>query len=131
MPKNNPTRKTRERRPSACIDFDGVLAEYHGWRGADYWGKPMPGVKLFLQRLVRANVSIIVYTTRTDKKAITAWFKKYKLPRPDAITHVKIPATIYIDDRAIQFDGDWTTFAKKLQRFTVYWKEQYQPFKNI
>jgi hypothetical protein len=31
-----------------CVDFDGVLAEYTGWKGPDHLGAPRAGAKHFL-----------------------------------------------------------------------------------
>ncbi len=116
--------------PRICIDFDGVLALYSGWKGHHHHGKPMPGAKRFLEELKRSNVDFVVHTSRDSKKMILAWFKKYGLPLPLAITSKKIIATVYIDDRAMYFDGSFTRLLGQLQKFKVHWKEGH-PFKDL
>ena len=38
------------------------------------------------------------------------------------ITSVKIPAYIYLDDRAIGFDGNYEKTIAESEKFQVYWK---------
>jgi len=50
-------------RKTVAVDLDGVLAEYHGWKGLDHIGDPIPGAQEFCRQLAEfANVTI--YTTR-------------------------------------------------------------------
>ena len=114
--------KSPAKHKKICIDFDGVLAQYRGWKG-NHHGKPALGVKRFLKRLVAANIDFVVLTTRDSKKAILKWFKKHNLPLPLNITNKKIKATAYVDDRAVYFDGSFTNLIKKLSKFEVYWKK--------
>ena len=46
-----------------CVDFDGVLAEYTGWKGPEHLGEPMPGAKEFLQGILDLGMKTIVLTT--------------------------------------------------------------------
>jgi hypothetical protein len=50
--------------PTVALDFDGVLAEYDGWRGVDHMGKPLPGAREFVQRLKDAGFCVIVHSCR-------------------------------------------------------------------
>ena len=119
-----------QKKKKVCIDFDGVLAEYHGWEGEHHHGKPLPGVKAFLEKLRMANIDVIVLTSRESKEHILAWFKRYGLPIPVEITNRKIPANAYIDDRAVYFDGNFDHLLKTLRSFKVYWSQK-QPFKAL
>ncbi|MEK6823244.1 MAG: hypothetical protein AABY13_05420 [Nanoarchaeota archaeon] len=113
-----------------CIDFDGVLAEYHGYKGPHKHGVPLPGCREFLQRLVAAKIPFVVLTTRDEKKGILAWFKKHTLPMPKDVTNKKVIALAYIDDRAVHFDGDYKNLLRTLKKFHVHWKKP-RPFKDL
>lgn len=43
------------------------------------------------------------------------------------VTNRKVPAVAYIDDRAIQFNGNY----KKLKNFKPYWAKEYYRLYNI
>ena len=38
------------------VDFDGVLAEYDGWKGPEHLGAPRPGAKEFLEEINRLGM---------------------------------------------------------------------------
>jgi len=38
------------------------------------------------------------------------------------VTNLKLPAYIYIDDRAIKFNGDFKALCNEIAGFLVYWK---------
>lgn len=107
-----------------CIDFDGVLATYTGWKGRHHHGKPISGAKKFLKKLEKANIDFIVHSTRGDEPAkLWKWFEHHHLPMPIQITHKKVIATVYVDDRAVYFSGDFEKLAKTLANFKVHWKK--------
>lgn len=106
-----------------CIDFDGVIAEYDGWKGEDDWGKPLKGAKEFLEKLNAIGLRWVIFTTRPRDK-VADWFKKQKMPMPEDITNIKIPSPVYIDDRVIKFDGDFSKLIKDMKNFNVYWKSE-------
>ena len=33
-----------------CVDFDGVIAKYDGYRGDEHYGEPIKGAKEFLEK---------------------------------------------------------------------------------
>lgn len=115
--------------PNICLDFDGVLATYRGYAGRGKFGRPMPGVKSFLEKLDKAGISFIVLTTRTETKLIRHWFERFKLPLPAKITNKKVSATAYVDDRAIHFDGSFEQLLKELSEFAPHWQKK-KPFKD-
>ena len=39
------------------------------------------------------------------------------------ITNIKIPATIYIDDRALKFNGDFGDALAEINNFKTYWEK--------
>ena len=58
-----------------CIDFDGVLAHYDGWKGEDHLGEPIEGMKELIHSLrFDHNYTIIIYSCRSFVK-IDKWCK--------------------------------------------------------
>lgn len=104
-----------------CVDIDGVLAQYDGWKGLDHIGDPIPGSQQFISDLLSSDpdVVIAIYTTRcnpninrpagetieTLSRRVADWWQKHGFPQGDRIgmvlTNGKPPATVYIDDRAV------------------------------
>ena len=40
------------------------------------------------------------------------------------VTNIKYPAYIYLDDRAINFSGDYNKTLDEINSFNVYWKNE-------
>lgn len=94
----------KKRPKRICIDFDGVIAQYSGWKGPNHFGEPFPETKDFLDQLHNEGYEIHIHTTRRPPDVI-AWIQKYGFAKNYFIhvTNTKIPAVAYIDDRAILF----------------------------
>lgn len=115
-----------------AIDLDGVLAEYHGWKGEEIVGKPMPGIRHFLQRIQEEGWELVIHTTRSPH-VVVAWLeaqgleKFFLLDAPSKgrqyrIVGRKPRATVYLDDRALEFTGDFDLVLAKLRGFKPHWK---------
>jgi len=104
------------------IDLDGVLNNY-----TCYDENNIPpikdGVREFLQKIYITNeYDIVLFTTRNLLLA-TMWLIENKIDKYfKDITNIKIPAYIYIDDRAIRFNGDFIKLYDDIKNFNVYWK---------
>ncbi len=108
-------------KPTICIDFDGVLNNYHGYDG-DNLGTPRDGAKEFLQELNKKYTVIILSARRYSH--IIRWLNEYDLWQYVAdVTSFKPPATCYVDDRGIQFNGDYKETLKQIKKFKTYWEE--------
>lgn len=106
-----------------CVDFDGVLAQYTGWKGPDHLGTPRPGADEFLKEILNLGMKAIILSTREPEK-IRAWLAEWKMSHLVArITNEKPPALVYIDDRALRFRGDFQETLVELQRFVPFWRE--------
>ena len=96
-----------------CVDLDGVLAEYNGWKGYDHFGDPLPGAVEFTKKLSELG-RVVIFTTRACplqneatpqelKKKIETWLQKHGFHFDSVYIGVgKPPAAAYIDDRAVQ-----------------------------
>ena len=103
------------------IDLDGVLNEYAGNFDKDYIPPLKDGAEEFLKKLSQ-NYEIKIFTTRNRLQA-SKWLIENKLDNfVTDITNVKEPASIYIDDRALNFNGDFHKTLKEIETFNVYWK---------
>ena len=94
--------KTMEK--TIMIDLDGVLDNYDGNFDKNNIPEIKPGAKEFIIKL-SSNYELILFTTRSSKQA-TLWLQENKIDKYfKDVTNVKIPAYIYIDDRALKFIG--------------------------
>ncbi len=106
-----------------CIDFEGVISEYDGWKDEEVLGKPMKGAKEFIEKIINSGLKYSIFTTRPIDK-IESWIKENYFPKPEIITYIKIKSPLYIDDRCIKFDGDFDKLIKDMKKFNVYWEKE-------
>lgn len=99
-----------------CIDFDGVLHDYSkGYQGLDVFGEPVKEAPHAVQHLKKEGWKIIIFTARPVTQGMRNWLRTNKIPfdfineNPDQMdkTSPKPYADIYLDDRAVQFNGNW------------------------
>lgn len=95
---------------TVCIDLDGVLAEYDGWRGVEHIGDHIPGAINFVNNLAE-KYRIVIHTTRVNpefhsehsyaslKLIVSAWLDKHGFKYNDIQS--KPIAVAYVDDRAV------------------------------
>jgi phosphoglycolate phosphatase-like HAD superfamily hydrolase len=104
------------------IDLDGVLNNY-----SKYEENNIPdikqGAKEFLEQLYRTNkYDMVVFTSRKPELAVE-WLNNNSIAHYfKEVTNIKKPASIYIDDRALKFNGDYMETIKEIEKFKVYWK---------
>lgn len=105
-------------KPVLCIDFDGVISQYkHGWQGvARLDGElPMEGAFDFIRKAIN-HFSVLIFSARcNDPQGIGAmceWMKEHGLEGWIVNQLVFQPGKpsffVHIDDRSIQFTGDWS-----------------------
>ena len=105
-----------------CVDFDGVLAEYTGWKGPEHLGDPMPGSREFLKALKNMGYKVVIHTTRRPG-AIQVWLRTHDFWHlVSDVTNQKIPALCYIDDRNICHEGDFDVTMEQVKNFLPYWR---------
>ena len=105
------------KRYSIAVDFDGVIHRYgKGWHDGTVYDEPMPGALEALARIHR-RYRVVILTTRVNPglhggdaqlASVEAWLERHgfvKGEHYDEVTHEKVPALVYIDDRALHFDN--------------------------
>lgn len=109
--------KDLKRRPTIALDFDGVLHDYKGWNGVEPTGNPVSGAQDFVRELCDRGYDVFVMTTRAGHPggadAVRSWILKHGFPLM-MVTHEKLPASLYVDDRGFRFNGDWNTIIQFL-----------------
>jgi hypothetical protein len=101
---------------AVCVDFDGVLANISG--DIEHFGSPISGGAEALCELRAHGLKIIIHTSRPARqehlKQLESYLVEAGIPfdeinsNSDCIWPSKKPlADLYIDDRALRFEGDW------------------------
>ena len=104
------------------FDLDVVLNTYEGKYDKIY----IPPIKDGAYNLIKElseNFRIVIFTTRNlliaSKWVIENGLEEYV----DNVTNVKEPAYLIIDDRCINFNGDYEDLMEKIKNFEVWYKQ--------
>ena len=104
-----------------AVDLDNTIAEYKGWVSNTHFMPPLAGAREMLNILYAAGWTIVVYTCRENRSDVALYLNKWGIPFHAINKDVAYPgltgchgtcgrklfANVYIDDRAVQFDGSW------------------------
>jgi hypothetical protein len=123
-----------EKIKTVAIDFDGVICEYTGWKGMPTFGEPIKGASYAISELRSRGWKVIVWTNRADIDGVKDWLEDSMI-KVDAINENpwapanvvksrKITADVYIDDKALKFNGDWSRSLQKTLRFKEWWRDE-------
>jgi hypothetical protein len=113
----NPTR------PIVCVDLNGVLDGYTGWKHSEHWDPPRSGAAEFLAGLAGSGFDVVVFTTR-HRVGVRRWLREHGLLQwVSAITDRKPPAHVFVDDRAVCFRGDFSATLAQVRAFSAHWEE--------
>ena len=106
---------------TVCVDWNGVLDTYGGYRGPEHFDPPRPGADAFLARLKEMGFRVVILSAR-DPADVWAWLRRHGLDaHVDDVTDRKVPAFAYVDDRAVPFRGDYEEVLDALTRFRPHW----------
>lgn len=122
-------------KPILCIDFDGVIHSYErGWQNGEIYGDVVPGFFAWVEA-AKDHFRLVIYSSRSKTEdgviAMARWLHEQRQawriatnypndgaePASLEIMHEKPAAFLTIDDRAIQFDGNWA--APELEPLTL------------
>jgi hypothetical protein len=81
-----------------------------------------PGAREFLEALANDGYKIIILTA-ADIEDVWEFLEINDLKQfVHDVTNKKVPAIIYIDDRAIRFDGDFSKTLSEVREFVPHWE---------
>ena len=113
--------ENKRQKRTILIDLDGVLNTYTGEFDPEYIPPMKEGAKEFLENL-SLNYDLKLFTTRPTPLA-KIWLKNNDLTNHfSEITNIKKPAILQIDDRCINFKGDYTQTLTEIQNFKPWYK---------
>jgi len=111
------------------LDFDGVINKYPGWEGEGFHvirGGPVPGAKEAIEALRRSGRTVLISSVRCGHEggeiAIWEYLKKHGIV-VDGVCRRKPPADFYVDDKAIQFKGNWDQLLYDIVNFK-HWEDE-------
>lgn len=114
---------------TVAVDFDGPLHGYsRGWTDGSIYDPPTEGALEAIESIMGRHAAF-VHTTR-DAEQVATWLSDHDVPAttrmpPDRfwntrglllVTDRKLPASAYIDDRAVHFES-WPQALTDLRRF--------------
>lgn len=103
------------------FDLDGVLNTYKGVYDKDFIPPINRGARELIIELSE-NYKIVIFTTRNSFMA-SKWILENGLgDYVENVTNVKEPAYLIVDDRCINFDGDYSKLKDKIDSFKVWYK---------
>jgi len=107
---------------TVVFDFDGVIHSYSsGWQGMEICNDPpVDGINDAIQAIRKAGYKVVVVSTRcaerSGKNAVSEYLARHDI-EVDEVSGTKPPAIVYIDDRAICFDGNPGTLLRQIEDF--------------
>lgn len=118
-----------------AIDFDGVISDYDKFIGKGKFAKPIEGVVEALAAFKDNGCIIIIHTTRGEVELVGEYLRENKIPfdyincnpvnSELGLNEGKPIADVYIDDRAITFNGKWgEDFVSEVLRFVPHYKKR-------
>ena len=112
---------TKPFKKTILIDLDGVLNEYKGNFDKNYIPTIKDGAKSFIKKLSE-NFDIKLFTTR-NKILASKWLVENDLDSfITDVTDKKDLCWLFIDDRCINFDGNYENLYQQIENFKPWYK---------
>jgi hydroxymethylpyrimidine pyrophosphatase-like HAD family hydrolase len=114
-----------------AFDFDGVIAKYDGFVSQEHTGEPIEEVVKAIRILKENGHKILLHSTRGDD-LLRDYCKEHNIPfdfinkNPtlEGENPGKPIAYVYIDDRAIRYEGQSANqLVTELENFKAYWQK--------
>ena len=120
---------------TVVFDFDGVIHSYTSdWKGEDVIpDSPVEGIAEGINRIREAGYEVAVVSTRCASPKGMEAVNKYLADNEivvDKVCKEKPPAIVYIDDRAICFDGRSDELLEKVKSFKPWYQKNNQATTN-
>ncbi len=111
------------KKKTLLIDLDGVLNDYDGHYNHDFIPPLRGGAREFVSSIAK-NYDIKLFTCR-NKLLAAKWLRENGLEvYITDITDVKEPCWLYIDDRCINFNGNFGELAASIDEFEPWYKQK-------
>ncbi len=103
------------------IDFDGVLNEYKGDFDNNFLPEIKKGAREFIINLSK-EYEVKLFTAR-NKILTCKWLIENGIDNYISdITNVKEPAWLYVDDRCLKFEGDFSHLNNQINEFKTWYR---------
>ncbi len=109
-----------------AVDFDGVIANYDGYKGYGVLGEPRLDVREALLQLKSEGWKIVIHTTRGEDE-VRDYLRANRIPfdefnrNSDYKTAGHKPvADVYWDDRAVCYSGDASRDLDHIRNFRTW-----------
>ncbi len=112
-----------------AFDFDGVIAEYHGFKGETNEERPIEEVAKSIRTLKEKGCKIIIYSTRGED-FIKKYCEKHNIPvdyinnnpKFENANDGKPVAQVYVDDKTVSYQGQKAEdLIEQILNFKSYW----------
>lgn len=110
--------------PVVCVDFNGVIDSWNKpYDGTDKEYPPAPGATEFLITLKLHFPTVVIFTATIPLEKVERWFVRYQLDQYITLySNHKVPAKVYIDDRAVTHKGDFRATLQQALDFKAFWE---------
>ncbi len=117
--------------PTIAIDFDGTITNYKGYKGKGIFDDPLPKCREEIKKIIEQGWTVIINTTRAETWEVQKYLNKHKIPfhyinynptNTDLhLSPAKVIADVYLDDRNVEFNGNWEKAIEKISKFKIWW----------
>lgn len=97
------------------VDLDGTLAEYHGFKGMEHIGDPIPAIVEYVKELLEMGERVKIFTARVDRHPeavayIQQWLQDVGLPILEVTCIKDAGMKLLVDDRTRQVKANTGKF---------------------
>ena len=110
-----------------AVDLDGTIYHQKAWN-RDNIGVPIPGAREELQKFIDAGWHVVIYTARLPED----WDNIESTVQADGIPYTRLwrkegkpLADVYLDDRAITFDGNWARMFQRVEGWNPWFGDKF------